>query len=153
MSLLTSYSADNRVIDSGKTVYYNLRRIYGEWTHTVGAGQDHYYDAYEATRVCRKQYRYVGMTYAAAQTCATAMITKYTRTQKDSEWDYNDNAEFGENPTGSSVVMADISVQHVAGGMYETVISVNETDTRLRRAHPGSVASLFSSENARDYDE
>jgi len=152
MALLNYYDSRNRVIDTGLTITYNKRRIYGDWVHTVGAGQDHYYQAWEMTRYAKKSYRYVGMDYATAQLCAAAMATKYTRTEKDSVWDLNDDAEFAESATGSDILMADIVIQHNDGCMYSVSVSVNETDTRMRRTPPVTVASLFSAENSRDYD-
>lgn len=152
MALIPTYSSGNRVIDTDLSVTYNKRKIYGDWVHTVGAGQDHYYEAWEISRYAKKVYRYVGMDHSTAQSCATAMVSKYTRTQKDSIWDLNNNAEFAESGSGSTILMAEIAIQHDAGTMWSVAVTVNEQDTRLRRTPPPSVSSLFSSENARDYD-
>lgn len=154
MGLLNYYDSRNRVVDTGLTVQYDKRKIYGDWTHTVGAGQDHYYEAWEMTRTARKTYKYVGMDEDTAKACVAAMTTLYTRTQKDSIWDYNplNPAEFAEPSTGSSIVMAEIAIQHQAGHMWSVSVSVNEIDSRTRRQAPATVASLFAAENARDYD-
>ena len=152
MGLLNYYDSRNRVIDTDLMVSYDKRKIYGDWAHTVGAGQDHYYEAWEMTRTARKTYKYVGMDHDTALACAAAMKAKYTRTQKDSVWDLNDDGEFSESLNGSSILMADITPTHNDGCMWSVVVSVSETDTRMRRSFSGDVASLFVNEDSRDYD-
>lgn len=154
MGLLTTYGAANRVIDTDLTITYEKRKTYGDWVHTVLAGEDHYYEAYEITRYAKKSYRYVGMDHATALACAAAMVTKYTRDQKDSVWGLGgDGDEFDEPTTKSQIVMAEVTPTHNDGGMWSVVVNVNETDTRMRRQVVGSVSSLFFAENNRDYDE
>ena len=95
---------------------------------------------------------YVGMSLEAANTCAAAMLTKYTRSFKVSEW--NEGGSAGGTFTdvnGGSVCMADICVQQREGHMYDVVVSVREDDTRTRIA-PVNPESLFTAENQRDYD-
>ena len=96
MALIEQYGDDNRVTDTGLVVTYAKRKIYGDWTHSAGAGIDHYYEAWEWTRYARKSYRYVGMSRAAAEECRDDMIEMYTRdgkTHLSGEW-WHPNAQF-----------------------------------------------------------
>ena len=49
--------------------------------------------------------------------------------------------------------MADIAVQQREGCMYDVVINVREDDARLRTNVTANPSSLFTTENARDYDD
>ena len=92
------------------------------------------------------------MDLTTANSCATAMVTKYTRSFDVSEWNSSgSSAGTFTDRNGGSVCMADISVQRREGHMYDVVVSVREDDVKLRTTS-NSPSSLFGSENARDYD-
>lgn len=78
------------------------------------------------------------------------MITKYTRSYKVSDW--QGSSEF-RDIDGGSIPMADIVIQKRAGHMYDVVVSVREDDSRNRVVSYSSPATLFTTENNRDYDE
>ena len=95
---------------------------------------------------------YVGMDLATAQSCAEAMITKYTRSTKVSDWQAEgQNAGTFQDVDGGTVCMADISIQQQVGHMYSVVVNVREDDVRLR-TFSTTPSNLFSTENNRDYD-
>ena len=49
--------------------------------------------------------------------------------------------------------MADVVIQKRAGHMYDVLVSVREDDSRNRVASISNPATLFTTENRRDYDE
>ena len=149
MSLLNSYGSSNRVVEEDLAITYTKARVYGHWETTAGAVVTTHDWVWQYTRTASKTYRYVGMTRTAANTCATAMRTLYQRTTKVSDW-YPADDEFFD-VTGGEQPMADVAVCYVAGGMYETRITVHETDTKMRVASV-SPETLFALENARTYD-
>lgn len=112
MGLLTSYGANNRVVFNDKVVTYSKQRIYGTWTFRPALNiEQTYYWVWEYHRYCSKSYMYVGMDLATAQSCAQAMITKYTRTTKVSDWQAEgQNAGTFQDVDGGTVCMADISI-------------------------------------------
>ena len=80
------------------------------------------------------------------------MITKYTRSFVVSDW--NSSGQYAGTFTdisGGSVVMADIAIQQREGHMYDVIVNVREDDTKLRTSAV-TPSSLFTTENARDYD-
>jgi len=91
---------------------------------------------------------YVGMDLTTANACAAAMITKYTRPFYVSSW--TDSGTWEVVP-GGSMLMAEVTVQQRAGCMYDVMINVREDDVRMSKTAV-SPTSLFTSENARDYD-
>lgn len=91
---------------------------------------------------------YVGMDLATANACAAAMIAKYTRPFYVSSWTDSGNWEV---VPGGSMPMAEVTVQQRAGCMYDVMVNVREDDTRMSKT-ADSPASLFTIENARDYD-
>lgn len=153
MGLLTSYGANNRVVFNDKVVTYSKQRIYGNWTYLSALNiLTTLYWVWEYHRYCTKSYMYVGMDLATAQSCAAAMITKYTRSIKISEWqDGGGNAGTFQDVNGGSICMADICIQQQEGHMYSVIVNVREDDVRLR-TYSTDPSSLFSSENQRDYD-
>lgn len=153
MGLLTSWSSLNRVISQDKTVRYSRRKVYGEWSYlsavSVITTLDH---AYEYHRICTKQYRYVGMDRATAGACAAAMISKYTRSTKESQWNGSGVAAGTFTDESAGVIpMADVAIIHEEGCMYSVQVSVNEDDTKMR-VGALTPSSLFADEDGRDYD-
>lgn len=153
MGLLTTYGAGNRVIEQDLTVTYNKILTHQDYTYIYGVAQEiTIHSEWEYHRYASKQYKYVGMTLAAAQTCAAAMITKYTRSTKYSEWNSTGEAA-GTFTTanGGDQLMAQISIVHGDGCMYSVQINVTEDDSRISTSNV-TPSSLFSTENSRDYD-
>lgn len=151
MALLTTASEANRVVDTALSVSYSRRRIYGLWTHVGLNVTTVYTSAWEYTRTATKSYRYVGMTEDAARTAAASLVTLYTRSTKVSEWDEADG-EFDVVSAGD-IPMADVVRQHEGGEMWSVVVSVHEQDSRISLSADLSMTTIFSTENARDYDE
>ena len=151
MALLTSYSGENCVVHSGKVVTYAKSKIYGAWVYVNGNITTTHTSAWEYTRYCAKSYSYVGMTEAAAMTCASEMVEFYTRDVKVSEW-AGDSDEFSD-ASGGTIVMADIVPRRTSGDMWQVDINVRETDSRTRISGVASPSTLFATENSRDYDE
>lgn len=113
MALLNSYGSANRVVTNDKVVTYSKNIAYGSWSWTNGYNQSFSYSwVWEFHRYCTKQYKYVGMDLATAQTCAAAMVTLYTRSFTTSQWGVNgvtDNT-FTDEPAGQ-ICMAEVSIQ------------------------------------------
>lgn len=151
MALLSNYSSANLVITEGKTVSYSQTRIYGSWSYTSGTTVTTYTEAWEFHRYCSMSFEYVGMTYSAAMSCAEALVEKYTRSFKLSEWDSSQGVFV--STSGGSVPMASVAVAYDGGNAYSVRVSVREDDTRLKRTAPGEVSSLFSEEDSRSYEE
>lgn len=150
MGLLNIYGEDNKVVLNGKVVTYSRSRIYGQWNYTGMPGQITTYDwVWEYHRYCEKSYMYVGMDKATAEACARAMVTKFTRTFKVSDWDAA-TGSFQDND-GGQVCMAEVAVQQREGHMYDVLVYVREDDGRLR-LNSVTPETLFTAENNRDYD-
>ena len=157
MALLTTWTDNNKVIEQGLTITYSVSKTFGTWTatsSTASSAVEVYTQAWEIRRFAKATFKYVGLDYTSAKSCAQAMATAYTRTTKVSVWDPTGQSMYDPefvDIDGGSVLMADISIQHVEGHMYEVIISIGEEDTRMRRHLPVSVESLFTTENNRTY--
>ena len=151
MSLLTTASASNRVVETTLDVSYSVRRITGAWTKVDLNVTTTYTSAYEYMRTATKTYRYIGMTQEAAEAKAAALRTLYTRATKVSEWDSEDG-DFDEKD-GGLIKMADVSAQLTDGDAYDVVVSVHEQDSRIRLSGLLTPSTLFTTENGRTYDE
>ena len=154
MGLLTSWGAANRVIDQDLVKTYSRQRVYQDYTYVYGVAQlITIHSVWEYHRRATKSYRYVGMDRDTANACAEAMVTKYTRTTKVSDWNATgEHAGTFSDIDGGAIPMAEVAVVHVAGCMYEVHITVNEDDVRLSVAIVANPETLYSTENARDYD-
>ena len=153
MSLLNSYGSDNLVIDSGLVVTYSKSLVSGGWGYTSANVSGSHDYMWELHRRARQSFRYVGMTYDAAQTCKTAMIAKYTRSFKMSLWDGSSmGGSWTDNPAGS-MPMAEISVAHNEDGSYDVLVNVNEDDMRMRKVDGDVSPSVpFYTEASRSYE-
>lgn len=89
MALLTTYTDANKVIDQGLTITYSIAKVFGNWKQTAayGASEYVYGSAWELRRIAKGTFRYVGLDYDTAKTCAEAMTTQYTRQTEVSNWD------------------------------------------------------------------
>ena len=139
MALLTTYTAANKIILSGKT-----RRI------TCGAPSAPIVSAtkteggtisvttsvwYEMICHSTASFAYVGMDLATAKTCRDAMIAKFTRTKSVWEFRTTVNNEAGtvtigwvQSATGATVQEAEVNLTHVGGHMYEVTVQVDCED-------------------------
>lgn len=116
MGLLTTYTDANKVIDSGLSITYSKSKVFGSWTATsttASTASVTYNEAWEYRRHAQGTFRYVGMDYDTALSCANAMVTKYTRSTIISKWDPTGqsmyNAEFID-VSGGNVPMADVAI-------------------------------------------
>lgn len=157
MALLNTWTDANKVIDQGLMITYSRTIVFGNWKQVAAfdASEYTYVQAYELRRFAKGSFRYVGMDYTTATSCANAMIAQYTRTTKVSTWNPDGQAlgqaEFVD-VGGGTVPMAEVSIQHTDGHMYEVVVNVNEMDSRLRIA-PLSPQTVFYVEDARTYPQ
>ena len=87
MSLKTSHSDANVVVEEALTVTYSQSVIQGSWGYTSANVSGYYTTMREVHRYARKSFRYVGMTFAAAKACRAAMVAKFARAYKTSYWD------------------------------------------------------------------
>ena len=151
MSLLSTASADNLVVDAALHITYARRIVFGQWTYVNLNMTTVYTQAWEYIRTASKTYRYVGMTEAGARAKAAALVTLYTRSTKISVWD-STAGQFVHVDAGD-VLMTEVVVQHEEGSMWTVAITVSETDTRTTLSSSSSFAALFATENQRDYEE
>jgi len=97
------------------------------------------------------------MDYATARQCSQAKTTQYFR-------DYSIIAQVDESELSSGLPAAlhneyvkantsNIAYTKQDGNMWNCTIDVNETDVKPSLTLPADVASLFTDENARNYDE
>ena len=149
MGLLTTCTDTNRVIHNGKTVTYSRRKIYGTWLYASGLTIVSKTEAWEYHRYCSLSYSYVGLTKAAAISCAATLVTTYTRSCSYSKWDAT-NATFSVADAGSQL-MAEITPRQTQGDMWQIDVNVREDDSR-QSLSVLSPSSFFTAEDARSYD-
>ena len=160
MALITSYSEDNRVIDSGLTVTYSRELVSGTWVGeslVASAASNTYYFMWEYHRRATKSYRYVGMTDAAKDECLADMIELYTRNVRASFWNSTTSDGHGlgswSEDSAGQIVVADISPVHNEDGSWDVVVNVREDDVRMRKTwNVVSPSTLFATEQQRGYD-
>lgn len=157
MAILGHWGANNLVIDQGKTVNCTMTLQKGD---IDGDGHQDYY--LEFHRYCQMSFRYVGMDYATALQCAGAVVERYTRKYMISEPSSSPQATAGfEDIYAGSKLMAQVSVQHKDGCMYDVVVNVNEDDSKMRMAWTGTYdpammfieIDTYGSEYYRTYDD
>lgn len=147
MSLCTSHSDANVVIEEALTVTYSTVIIQGSWGYTSGNVSGYYNTMREVHRYARKSFRYVGMTYAAAKSCRDAMVTLFTRDFKTSYWLSENMGGGWSDETGGTVLMADVALTHDEGDAWSVHVRVNEDDVRFRRISDGAHPTvLFATE-------
>lgn len=154
MGLFTTYGEANRVIDQDLVKTYSRQRVYQDYTYVYGVAElVTIHTVWEYHRRATKSYRYVGMDRDTANACAAAMVTKYTRATKVSDWNATgEHAGTFSDIDGGDIPMAEVAVVHVAGCMYEVHVMVNEDDVKTRTNIVSNLETLFSTENSRDYD-
>lgn len=104
---------------------------------------------YRVTRLAAMKYKYFGMDEDTANQCAMAKVAQYMR-------DYS-RLKAVEGQDIPSVVKVrecktDIQAVRAEADNWSVEISVNETDVKASATAPQDPASLFSEENARNYD-
>ncbi len=149
MGLLTSYGLANAVVEEELCVTYSHRRISGSWSWTAANLSGSYGYMTEYHRYARKSFRYVGMDHDTAVACADEMTKKFTRIVRESTWDADIRNGGWNVQSVSEVLMADVSCTHVAGGMWEVSVRVNEDDVRYTKV--GALPPSWNYEDIRDY--
>lgn len=134
MALKTVYDNTNKVTETGLSVTYR---------------QEYNSDGYwEITRFAKKSYKFIGMDEETAYACAAAKRSQYTRSFSRLQ---------GSGDTLQSVTVtecpSDIAPQHVEGDVWEVSIAVNEQDVKYSASAVANPSSLFTTANARNYDE
>ena len=137
MALLTSYTAANKIILSGKTRRITCGApsapiVSATKTEdgTIQVSSDVWYEM-----ICHStaSFAFVGMDLATAKTCRDAMIAKFTRTK--SVWEFRTTVNAGtvtigwvQSATGATVQEAEVNLTHVGGHMYEVTVQVDCED-------------------------
>lgn len=149
MSLRTSHSDANLVIDEALAVTYSNTIIHGSWGWSNGLNvTGTFYTMREIHRYARKTFRYVGMTFNAAKACAREMRELFTRDIRASYWN---NGSWNIDTAGT-ILMADVACVHVAADGWDVHVNVNEDDVRYAMVNSSvDIDQLFSSEMSRDY--
>ena len=153
MSALTSYSAANRVIDSGLVITYDWTLVFGSWVGTsvvASAASVTYTQMYQYRRRARAAYRYVGMDAATAQSCYAAMKAKYSSYKACQRWEptYNDMGDWVVH-TIRGVDIAKVGKVYDGGGLYSVHVTVDEEDLYLSKT---ALSSNPLRDLTRDYD-
>jgi hypothetical protein len=118
MALLTGYSDTNKVILSESKPAVNKTLV---WLNGYG-------HAWNTETVERQSYEYVGMTKAAADTCASAMVTLWTKTMTD----YFVTEAGAIDSATSDRLVADIKVVPMGGLMYKVTVDVNKVSNTVQ---------------------
>ena len=134
MGLLTTYDGMNINTTEGLAVRYSC------------AAQNSGADGYVFTRYATKNYSFVGMDHETAEACAQAKIAQYTRSHRRVNTSTYEEYTIYE-------CLCSIAVRHTSGKMWSVSIAVTETDEAYALDSTVDPASLFATENARDYDE
>ena len=139
MALLTTYTAANKIILSGKT-----RRITCGPPSTpiisasnasdgsISVSSDVWYEM-----ICHSTaaFAYVGMDFATAKNCRDAMITKFTRVKKI--WEYKTTYDpetkvikigWVQSATGATVQEAEVDLTPMGGHMYQVTVKADCED-------------------------
>lgn len=112
MALLTTYGSTNKriTVENKPAVVKTLI-----WLNGYGR-------AWNVETIERQSYEYIGMTKAAADTCAADMVTLWTVTMTD----YYVDGSGALQSTTSSRLVADIAVVPEGGTMYKVTVDVNK---------------------------
>lgn len=150
MSLLSTYDNRNMVTHQDLLVTYRMTFEAGYWV---------------ATRYAKKSYSFIGMTRTAANLCAGAKISQYTRSfmrlGASELVPYDDPTTSADSyilvPSTVYAVECptEIAPIHGEGASWSVQINVNEEDVVAVASvqPPADLASLFAEANGRNYDE
>ncbi len=164
MSLFSTWEDANKVVQTALAVRYTVTQDSVRVSGWVKADPDNpestlqlykTYDKpfYRCRRRATKRYSFVGMTYEAAVACAAAKVAQYTRdcsVISITESEDTDTTVIGTKTTKTCT--SDVAAERDEGGMWHVTVSVSEDDEKPSLTSPADVASLFATENARNYD-
>lgn len=151
MALLQTWGAGiNRIDETLLDVRYVKKRVYGLWEYAEGTTIKMYYRAWAYARIATLNRRYVGMTKDTAIACAASLSSYFTRQTWVSEWS-PEGKNFLEISGGANR-MTDITVEYVAGHMYDVHVVVNEVDEKMS-LYSVEPYTKFVQEDLRDYEE
>ena len=152
MSLKTSHSDENLVVEEPLKVTYSTHVISGSWGYTSANVSGYYTRMRENHRYATKRFRYVGMTYAAALTCRDAMIENFTRTFQMSVWNGDVMGGQWQRMTGGTMCLADVSPNENEDGSYDVIVNVNEDDVAYSTVETPFYPNVaFATERLRTY--
>ena len=153
MGLLTTATADNKIIDQALTVTYSKMPINGYWSASTGLTVNFWECAFEYHRYATVSYRYVGMDYASAMQAANTIRSQYTRDYWVSEWQVSGRyaGTFRDLYCGKKI-QGSVDVVKTVGHLYEIQVSISEDDTRMSLTGLESYDAMFQNENLRHYD-
>lgn len=154
MGLLTTATADNRVIERSLCVTYSKPAVRGTWSWTNNLNVISWVNvAYECHRYASCRYRYVGMDYASAKAAADEIREKYTRAFYASEWNGSgaNTGKFTEISMGTKL-QGSVEVVRRDGHLYDVEVEINEDDVKMSIDPYVTLASIFANENLRKYD-
>lgn len=152
MSLRTTYSDENLVVEEPLSVSYSNTLISGSWGYTSLNVSGSYAWMREYHRYATKRFRYVGMTCDAAISCREELRRKFTRTILMHVWDGGSMDGSWNLISGGETCLADIRVEYDSADAYNVSVTFNEDDVRYSK--PDQVlnyASLFYNERPRTY--
>lgn len=138
-NLFTTWSDANKQIVMGKTQIITTAPLddpqYAVSRATQGGWIVSWRTWYRATCVSSASYQYIGMTRTAAEACAAAMVTKFTRQKVI--WDFQRYQEsqiwwmgWRQLQSTAPVLDTNIRVVHDTGSMYHVEIECNCTDEK-----------------------
>lgn len=135
----------NRVLKTDLAIDYAVDFV--EYTTASGAAATWC----RVKRTATKSYSYENLTERGAAYVSNALVAKYTRPY----YKLDRRAESAAYPQSAGVtcLMADIVPTHAGGPAWRVDVSLREVDERAAATRPADPASLFTIENARDYDE
>lgn len=140
-----------RVIEKGRTVIYSKEIVFGSWAYESGVGQLTIFDAaWKFTRKCTCSFKYVGLTLSEAEEYRDQLTATFTRSIKSSKWKATNVNDFYDVYFGQAC-MAEVAIRPIQGEMYEVNVDVNESDEMFRISPNHAFATLFTTENNRDY--
>jgi len=117
MALLTTYGSTNKVVLSERKPVVNKTMV---WLNGYGF-------AWNVETVERQSFEYIGMTKAAADTCATDMVTAWTIEMTDYYVDGNGAIQ----STATNRLVADVAVVLMGGAMYKVTVDVNKVSNTV----------------------
>lgn len=153
MSLRTSHTSANKVIDTGLVVTYSRQKISGSWgwTNDMNAGGT-YTHMQEYHRRATMSYRYVGMTTNAKNACVADLISKFTVDVRTPEW--QSNGSWSSPNVVGRMLIASIAPVHNEDGSWDVVVNVNHDAVRWTMENSINIypRTLFAFEVETDYD-
>jgi len=151
MGLLTTATADNRIVDRDLVITYSQKLVNGKWHWIYGLAEGDVWRAWEYRRFATKTYRYVGMDFDSAKTKAESILQSFTREYWISQFEYDSSGAHFYQYSGGIKPCATVSVNKMQGHMYEIIIQVNEEDvaysTKIQNPE-----TVFAYEQSRTYD-